>query len=273
MIRRVGMSTSLLWPAPLRDVLLRLGQAGFLLIEVSPDHLLRDAGDAAAAEEAGQRVRSLGLECIALHAPFGAENDLGRPLPDDGRLTSRHTYACQAAQTLGASILIAHPSDLERDRHAVYEVLERSRLRLEALSEQCAPQGLTLAIEYMLPHLIGGDTAELLWLCERLPADRFGLCLDIGHAFFRGDLPGTIRALAGRTVYVHASDNHQTRDEHALPGEGAVDWRAVLAALDETDYRGPITVEPAPREMGDGRMVALRHYLEDRLGEYAQRPS
>ena len=51
--------------------------------------------------------------------------------------------------------------DLERHRHAAGEALERSRKRLTARWERRRVQGLALAIEYMLPHLIGVDAAEL----------------------------------------------------------------------------------------------------------------
>jgi sugar phosphate isomerase/epimerase len=266
-IRRLGMSTSLLWPAPLGEVLGRLGRAGFALVEISPDHLLRDVTDAGRAQEIRAQATSFGLDLGALHSPFGGENDLGRPLPEQGEpLTDRHRSVCCSARLLGVSLLITHPSDLERYRHAVEEVLTRSRLRLEALWQRCRAHDLTLAIEHMLPHLIGGEVEELRWLCDRLPEEGFGICLDIGHASFHGDLPGTIRSLGRRIVYVHASDNHRVTDEHALPGEGDVDWPAVLAALDEVGYAGPITVEPAPRQATPGPLVAMRQYLEDLLG-------
>jgi sugar phosphate isomerase/epimerase len=266
-IRRLGMSTSLLWPAPLGEALSRLSRGGFALVEISPDHLQRDVIDAGRAQEIRTQAASFAVELCAVHSPFGGENDLGRPLPEQGDpLTERHRAVCHAARLLGVSLLITHPSDLERHRHAVEEVLTRSRLRLEALWQQCRAHGLTLAIEHMLPHLIGGEVAELRWLCDRLPEEGFGICLDIGHASFHGDLPGTIHGLGHSIVYVHASDNHQETDEHALPGEGVIDWPAVLAALDEVGYAGPITVEPAPRQVAPGPLLAMRHYLEDLLG-------
>ncbi len=270
MIRRLGMSTSLLWPSPIGEVLARLAQAGFALIEVAPDHLVRDVTDTARAQELRAQATSLGTELWAVHSPFGGANDLGQPLSEEGApLSDRHCSVCLTGHLLGASLLVTHPSDLERDRHAVTEVLERSRARLQALWEQCRPEGLTLAIEYMLPHLIGGDVEELRWLCDRLPDERFGICLDIGHASFRGDLPGTIRSLGRSIVYVHASDNHQMTDEHALPGEGVIGWPAVLAALDEVGYQGPITVEPAPRHVAAGPLLAMRHYLQHLLCGHA----
>lgn len=267
MIRRLGMSTSLLGPAPLGEVLGRLAQAGFTLVEISPDHLLRDVTEAAPARAIRARATSLGIDLCAVHSPFGAENDLGRPLPEQGEpLTGRHRSVCRAARLLGVSLLITHPSDLERHRHPVEEVLTRSRLRLEALWQYCRAHHLTLAIEHMLPHLIGGEVEELLWLCDRLPEEGFGICLDVGHASFHGDLPGTIHSLGRRIIHVHASDNHQVTDEHALPGEGDIDWPAVLAALDEVGYAGPIIVEPAPRQVTPGPLLAMRQYLEDLLG-------
>ncbi len=57
------------------------------------------------------------------------------------------------------------------------------------------------------------------------------LCFDAGHAHLAGGvLPGfdTMRDLV---VSAHIHDNHGEKDEHLVPYEGTIDWRAALAAL------------------------------------------
>jgi sugar phosphate isomerase/epimerase len=42
---------------------------------------------------------------------------------------------------------------------------------------------------------------------------------------------------------VHASDNRGEKDEHLVPGKGAIPWNSVTKALRETGFDGPFTVE------------------------------
>ena len=42
---------------------------------------------------------------------------------------------------------------------------------------------------------------------------------------------------------LHIQDNHGQRDDHLLPGDGAIDWDDVTAVLKEIGYRGDVVLE------------------------------
>jgi sugar phosphate isomerase/epimerase len=83
-----------------------------------------------------------------------------------------------------------------------------------------------------------------------LPHRRLGLNFDIGHFYCVGVDPAeAARRLAPHIRHVHLEDIAPTREhKHLVPGRGAIDFPAVLAALRSSGYDGWITVELYPYE-------------------------
>jgi len=88
-----------------------------------------------------------------------------------------------------------------------------------------------------------GQVSVILDIVDRYPADRVGVCLDLGHAHIEENALSAVRAAGSRLIHVHASDNRGEKDEHLVPGKGAIPWNSVTKALRETGFDGPFTVE------------------------------
>ena len=77
---------------------------------------------------------------------------------------------------------------------------------------------------------------------DALPDPRLGLCVDTGHFHAAGvDIPAFIRNFASRLCSVHLKD-HLGSVSVGI-GRGEIALPAVIAALQEVDYRGDLTVE------------------------------
>jgi sugar phosphate isomerase/epimerase len=74
------------------------------------------------------------------------------------------------------------------------------------------------------------------------------LNFDIGHFFCVKDDPGpTMRRLARYVRHVHLEDIAASRVHHHLvPGEGVIDFAAVIRAMREVGYDGWVTIELYP---------------------------
>src|SRR5215210_5499364 len=118
---------------------------------------------------------------------------------------------------------------------------------LKPLAERAHDLGVLLLIEPE-PGLLVETTDQYLEVAERLDAPSIGLNFDVGHAFCMGeDLPGQIAKLAPHTRHYHFEDIAATRVHHHLvPGTGAIDFAAVVAAIRRTGYDGWLTVELYP---------------------------
>jgi sugar phosphate isomerase/epimerase len=64
-----------------------------------------------------------------------------------------------------------------------------------------------------------------------------------------------VRAFGARMIGTHISDNDGSEDQHLTPGQGTIDWPAVMQAFGEVRYEGLFNLEiPGERH----RVAALR---------------
>jgi sugar phosphate isomerase/epimerase len=89
---------------------------------------------------------------------------------------------------------------------------------------------------------------EYLRFVERIDSPWIGLNFDIGHAYCVGEDPQHwVAKMAKHTRHYHFEDIAATRvHQHLVPGRGAIDFEATLAAIAATGYDGWITVELYP---------------------------
>jgi hypothetical protein len=71
-------------------------------------------------------------------------------------------------------------------------------------------------------------------------------------------VPRAIRECGPALRTCHLHDNLGSADEHLDCGEGVVPWRAVLEALAEVGYRGPLVVELYAGRRGESPGAAVR---------------
>ncbi len=98
------------------------------------------------------------------------------------------------------------------------------------------------------PGLMIERFEQFLRFHERIDSPWVGLNFDIGHAFCAGEDPQHwVERMAPYTRHYHFEDIAATRiHEHLVPGRGAIDFAATLAAIARTGYEGWITVELYP---------------------------
>jgi len=147
------------------------------------------------------------------------------------------------AHRLGARTLVVHPESLglddASDRPDVPEirrVLDHARRR-----------GVRVALENTVDSLRALDRA--LDIAE--DDSTFGICIDIGHAALSRDagrhpVRAYLERYGGRLVHLHLHDTMGTRDDHAVPGRGRVDWPGVQSVLRKVAYGGPAVIEVVP---------------------------
>jgi sugar phosphate isomerase/epimerase len=243
----IGLSTGIAYRHPIGEVLTPIAHAGFRALEIStaPHHL--DGSDIRSLEAVRDRMAWLGLRPHSLHAPFG--HDLNLTSPDAGQrheALEKLVRAADALQILGGTHYVIHPGG--EDQRWIWERDARLGYSVEGLTSvwrACRERGLTLVVETPLPHLLGGQPTDFAWILERLPVEGTGVCLDTSHASLGGFLFDVIERFGARLVHVQASDNHGATDDHLPPGDGVIDWPAVLSALERVGYEGVFMLEVA----------------------------
>jgi sugar phosphate isomerase/epimerase len=118
------------------------------------------------------------------------------------------------------------------------------------------------------PGLLIERFAEYLSFIERIDSRMVGLNFDVGHAYCVGEDPQNwVAKMSTHTRHYHLEDIAATRvHQHLVPGHGAVEFAATLAAIKSTGYDGWLTVELYPYlEDPDAAAREAKAYLDDAL--------
>lgn len=248
----IGLSTGCFYRHSIFTVLEEIRASGFQAIEVCsfPKHLdYHHEGD---VRRAGEMMRTLGLRPFSFHAPFADWIDITSP---DDRVreaaVSELITACRAAALIGAENIVLHPGPEREGRPPQEEFLQRMRhaaVSLNRVAAHCCATGLQLLLENMLPHLLFGQTSDMMYLLGGITDCTVGTCLDTGHAHLSGDLGSVVHKLSGHLKMIHINDNHRDWDAHLLPGEGSIDWPWLISELQRYQFHGELIIEMSARE-------------------------
>lgn len=149
-----------------------------------------------------------------------------------------------------------HPSNRTADNLAIFREV------YAPLADYAAEREVRIAFETAGRGGGEGNLAHspALWdaMFEAVPSAALGLSFDPSHLVWLQvpDVPGVIRAFGDRIYHVDAKDTEIFPDvlaragilgagwwRYRLPGQGALDWRAILAALTDIGYDGVIAIE------------------------------
>jgi inosose dehydratase len=131
--------------------------------------------------------------------------------------------------------------------------------KLTELAERFADFGVRMAFHHHMGTIV--ETDAEVGLLMRHTGEAVGLLYDTGHSVFSGGDPLTlVREHVKRVVHVHCKDARKTVLEKArsqdmsfmgavmegiftVPGDGFIDYRAILKVLAENGYSGWLVVE------------------------------
>jgi sugar phosphate isomerase/epimerase len=243
----------LLFAGRLEEGLAAAAELGFAAVELS----LRSAGDI----DSGQLRSALDSHRLSLSAIATGQAYLVDSLclasPDAdvrARAAGRLAEAIELAAEFGARVivggirgrLIGTPAEQSGQRAGAVEVLG-----------ECARRAAQLGVGLLLEPINRYETnfvntaAEGLALLGEVGEPTMKLLLDTFHMNIEEkSLAGTVRAVGDRVGYVHIADSNRR-----APGQGHVDFGAVLEALEEIDYGGMLVAEILP--LPDDRTAAL----------------
>jgi len=245
----VSLSTHLFAFHDLDEAILPLfPRYGFSLAEIwaMPPHF--PSGDSAAADAVALRMTEHGIRVASVHAPLYPDVRTYRKdrwyslssVDEAHRLASVAATARTAGWLArnGGGTVVLHTSFPAGQWYP-----HRWGAFLSSMNEllDAVPAGVRFAVENT--PVDSGEMSIIRDIVDRYPADRVGVCLDLGHAHIQENALSAVRAAGPRLIHVHASDNRGEKDEHLVPGKGAIAWDGVTAALRETGFDGPFTVE------------------------------
>ncbi|MBP2679421.1 MAG: iolE, partial [Deltaproteobacteria bacterium] len=221
---------------------------GFSLAEIwaMPPHF--PSGDLTAADAVARRMAEHGIRVASVHAPlypdvrtYKKDRWYSLSSVDEAHRIESVAVTARVAGWLarnGGETVVLHTSFPAGQWYP-----HRWGAFLSSMNEllDAVPAGIRFAVENT--PVDSGQVGIILDIVGRYPADRVGVCLDLGHAHIEENVLSAVRAAGPRLIHVHASDNRGEKDEHLVPGKGGIPWDGVTAALREAGFGGPFTVE------------------------------
>ena len=212
-----------------------LGRGGVDVIEIatSPDkYKVMDFNELVAS------VRRYGVDVWSCHLPFYPFKYIDISSKDkelrDNAYNLYRDIISRAAQT-GIDKFIVHPSGEPISDDERGERLKYSMQSLDALAELAHTHGARIAVED-LPRTCLGNTAEEILLLTSAN-EKLRVVFDTNH-LLKGNTLDFMDALGDKIISVHVSDYDYIDERHWLPGEGKIDWVAVMDKFEQIGYSG-----------------------------------
>jgi len=247
MFGEIGASTWTFVTRPIADSLEPIERIGFKCIEVwgvHPTHFdLDDSRDVIALRD---RLSAFRLRAESLHLPFSRELDISSPDPKVRAGAVRATIRrLKAGSKIPVEEVVVHPGHARQ----VGEEPRRYKMAVASLERICSAAkdlGIRVSVENL--HSVGQlafcDTLpKALHLVRSVEGFAPGICVDTSHANLMGGVAEEIEVCGASVRRTHISDNHGTDDDHLPPGDGQINWQAVLTSLGRISYRGTLMLE------------------------------
>lgn len=232
---RFSFSTGALYPYESETALKMIHDAGFPRAELMPQAL------SDSSEESTKKFEKTGILLGSIHYPlvlFGLLYNCQKTMIEDS-----HKYAKELltmGKRLDCKVLVVHPHD-PPSLQGYYDLLEKPVIdNIRWLADLCGDMGYILAMEN---HPRSAPTAGALnEYVAFLNHPVIQPMVDTTEAKEADEDPvDFIRGV--KTCHMHMSDFGKVK--HLPAGEGDFDWKAIRKALDDQDYEGFYTLEPA----------------------------
>lgn len=195
-----------------------------------------------------EQAKRLGIAITSVASGMGWKYPLSSP---DAKIREKGQEAVvqslQIAQWLGADAVLVVPGIVTEE--VSYDVaLENALGTLKELTPTAEKLQVTIAIENVWNKLLLSPV-EMRDFIDQFESPYVGAYFDIGNILLYGYPDQWIRILGSRIRKIHAKDFRApvgNLDGFVMLMEGDVNWTAVVTALNDIGYDGPLTAEYWP---------------------------
>ena len=246
---------------PIAEIVKEVKAAGFQAFEptIGADGELNTASSEAACRKIGDTIRNAGLEVASAACGLFWEKHYTSPDAGVRKAAKELTVAClERAAWLGTDALLVVPgvvSHFENPTKPVIGYAEALKLAYDALRE-LAPAaektGVIIAIENVWNGFLVSPV-EMRDLIDRVNSPFVQAYFDVGNILKIGFPQDWIATLGARIRRIHLKDFKVAVgniDGFCQLGDGDANWPAVISALKQAGYNGPLTYE-GPGDLAD----------------------
>jgi len=161
---------------------------------------------------------------------------------DDPECIGKLDELIEAAHELEVPIIVIHPiSGFEIEKSEIESKVEEVKTVVSRFESKLKQYGIKLAIENLHPE---NATEVLDRVLPQLDSEYVGFCYDSSHDQVDGPRKfDLLERHLHRLIAVHLSDRIKPFVDHAIPGEGFVDFERIGELLRKSNFKSPILME------------------------------
>ncbi len=222
------------------DIFRECADAGIKLLEISFGSC--EASDRVDFLRAKRLAEESGVKLWSFHIPFAPFDMVDPSFIDEEKRRYTVSKFCgyiRCAADAGIEIAVIHasgePITEERQKR-----LESAKKSFREIADYAESLGVKVAVEDLPRTCIGHCSDEIAEILS--VSDNIGVAFDTNHLTVQ-DNPDFIASVGKRIITTHFSDYDFIDERHLLPGEGKIDWKQLMEALDHAGYEGPVIYE------------------------------
>ena len=221
-------------------------------------------------------AKKYGIDIASIHLPIAPQHiyDVTHKYATVGAVPFQIELIKRACEILEVKHIVIHSGGEPLKEEERAERVERAGEKLPLLADVAEKYGADICIEVLPRTCLGRDSDEILAMLAY--DDRLRVCLDTNHIFRESEVE-FIRKIGKKIATTHISDRDDINERHWWPGEGLIDWVAIMDALDEVGYEGDWIYEcglgPKPTILRD-RMLTYEDMYKNAMEVFArQKPT
>lgn len=236
-------------------------EAGISAMEISVDKTEYDSLDYKMLYSLSQKY---GIELWSYHLPFVPFGKINLAYRETQKYTLEYfNELIKKASDIGINKFVVHPSGEPIKEEQRREQMECSKESLFSLAELASRENAVIAVEDLPRTCLGNNSDEILELIS--VNDKLRVCLDTNH-LLNESLTEFIYKVKDKIITTHISDYDFIDERHWLPGEGKLDWGAVVKALEDVGYNGVWLYEiafEAPDTITRDKVLTCKDFAEN----------
>ena len=230
-------------------------------------------------------IENEGLSVSQTHAVYRSDFDPDHLHEFTPMVVEQLKKEIEATALLGSKYIIIHPINLavlskNKDRDLEVNIKEFSKIT-PTLKEFGVKNGVEdmFTWDSVRARACATGCSTDLDMVKYIDAmndrDAYCACLDTGHMLIHSIDPArAVRTLGDRLEVLHVHDNNGLSDQHLPIGFGVTDWKELVKALREVNYKGVFSLEigfekfakmgcDAMWKMAEYSYVSAKNVLED----------
>ena len=207
--------------------------------------------------EALQMVKDAGLKVNSVHFPFAKEYCDIDAKDKDVRLTAVDYFKkiMKIAEPYNPKAFVAHPGygEVEQEESEIFNNFCDSAERLIASTNS------KFCVENMVRSKFYSKAEQMLKYLDRVKNSY--VCVDTNH-FLSDKAEDVIDKFGDRLGAIHVSDYDYVDELHMLPGEGKINWQAVIKSLEKANFNGAFVYELSMGKYGYTYEQVYNNYVK-----------